>query len=61
MEKQRYKGILYIICSAFLLALMNMFVRQQATCRLYRKAFFVTGRICICSNHIKEERYTVPV
>ena len=40
MEKQRYKGILYIICSAFCFALMNMFVRAAGDLPSIQKSFF---------------------
>lgn len=40
MEKKRYKGILYIICSAFCFALMNMFVRASGDLPSIQKSFF---------------------
>ena len=40
MEKQRYKGILYIIYSAFCFALMNMFVRAAGDLPSIQKSFF---------------------
>ena len=41
MEKQRYKGILYIIMLGILLCLMNMFVRAAGDLPSIQKAFFV--------------------
>ena len=43
MEKQRYKGILYIICSAFCFALMNMFVRAAGDLPSIQVDLWYTG------------------
>ncbi len=40
MEKKRYKGIFYIICSAFCFALMNVFVRAAGDLPSIQKSFF---------------------
>ncbi len=40
MEKKRYKGILYIVCSAFCFALMNVFVRAAGELPSIQKSFF---------------------
>ncbi len=39
---QKYKGIIYIIISAFCFALMNMFVHLAGDLPLCRKAFLET-------------------
>lgn len=38
--KRKYKGIIYIICSAFFFALMNMFVRFSGDIPSVQKSFF---------------------
>ena len=38
--KSKYKGIIYIICSAFCFALMNMFVRMAGDLPSIQKSFF---------------------
>lgn len=40
MNSKRYKGILYIVCSAFCFALMNMFVRASGDLPSVQKSFF---------------------
>lgn len=40
MEKKLYKGIFYIICSAFCFALMNVFVRAAGDLPSIQKSFF---------------------
>lgn len=40
MEKNRYKGIVYIVCSAFCFALMNVFVRAAGDLPSMQKSFF---------------------
>lgn len=40
MNSKRYKGILYIVCSAFCFALMNMFVRAAGDLPSVQKSFF---------------------
>lgn len=40
MENKRYKGILFIVCSAFCFALMNMFVRAAGDLPSIQKSFF---------------------
>ena len=39
-KKKKYLGILYIICSAFFFALMNMFVRMSGDLPSVQKSFF---------------------
>lgn len=39
-KKKKYLGILYIICSAFCFALMNMFVRMSGDLPSVQKSFF---------------------
>lgn len=39
-SKKRYKGILYIVCSAFCFTLMNMFVRLAGDLPSVQKSFF---------------------
>ena len=38
--KKQYKGILYIVCSAFCFALMNMFVHMAGDLPSIQKSFF---------------------
>lgn len=38
--KQKYKGIMYIVCSAFCFSLMNMFVRLSGDLPSVQKSFF---------------------
>ncbi len=58
MEKKRYKGIFYIICSAFCFALMNVFVRAAGDLPSIQKSFFrnvvalVFAFIIMQKNHI---------
>lgn len=40
MKKKKYMGIIYIICSAFFFALMNMFVRMAGELPSVQKSFF---------------------
>lgn len=40
MENKRYKGIIYIVCSAFCFALMNVFVRAAGDLPSIQKSFF---------------------
>lgn len=40
MRNRRYMGILYIVCSAFCFALMNMFVRAAGDLPSIQKSFF---------------------
>lgn len=40
MEKNRYKGIICIICSAFCFAMMNLFVRAAGDLPSVQKSFF---------------------
>ena len=40
VENKRYKGIIYIVCSAFCFALMNVFVRAAGDLPSIQKSFF---------------------
>lgn len=40
METRRYKGIIFIVCSAFCFALMNVFVRAAGDLPSVQKSFF---------------------
>ena len=39
-KNKKYMGIIYIICSAFFFALMNMFVRMAGNLPSVQKSFF---------------------
>ncbi len=62
MDKQKLRGIRYILCAAFFFALMNLFVKAAGDLPVWQKCFFrnlVAGFIAIGMLLKKKERVTV--
>jgi drug/metabolite transporter (DMT)-like permease len=63
MEKQKRKGIGYILCAAFFFAMMNLFVKEAGDLPVWQKCFFrnlVAGFIAVGMLLKKKERIVIP-
>lgn len=63
MNKQKLKGIRYILCAAFFFAVMNLFVKEAGDLPVWQKCFFrnlVAGFIAIGLLIKKKERIVIP-
>ncbi|MBQ8798685.1 MAG: DMT family transporter [Lachnospiraceae bacterium] len=63
MNKQKQKGIRFILCAAFFFAMMNLFVKEAGDLPVWQKCFFrnlVAGFIAVGMLLKKKERIVIP-